>query len=163
MQKYSVAIVEDEVEILNILANLLEEEGAYTVTSFSDPREAYEKLKSNPPDVLLTDIAMPGMTGLELIAALREKIPDLPVVILSAYVDFKHVLKALRLGATDILEKPYKESRVLEVVAVAAELGRIRKKIIQLISATDEASSKEILSELVKTQALLSARSFGND
>ncbi len=163
MHKYTVAIVEDELDILDNLSSLLEEEGIYKVQAFSDPRQAYEALRVDHPDVLLTDISMPGMTGLELIAALREHVPDLPVVILSAFVDFKHVIKALRLGATDILEKPYRENQVLEIIAVAAELGKARKNVLALISKTDSAQSKEIMDALIKVQSLMSTRVFGSE
>jgi len=161
--KYTIAIVEDEVDILDNLNSLLSHEGIYEVKAFSDPREAYESLKGNLPDVLVTDLSMPKMSGLELISSLRSYFPDLPVVILSAYVDFKHVVKALRLGATDILEKPYKEEQVLEIVAVAAELGRARKKVLELIKQTGDKQSAEILESMKKIQELMAIRVFGDD
>lgn len=160
MKKYRLAIVEDEKELLSNLCALLEDEGEYELMPFSDPKEALKALKENPPDALLTDISMPGMTGLELTASLREAIPDLPVVVLSAFVDFNHILKALRLGATDVLEKPYDQDQLLSVVAAAVTLGQARKKVYDLIRESGSEVTDEILQTLRKTQSLLASRAF---
>lgn len=160
MKKYKLGIVEDEKELLSNLCSLLEEEGEYELLAYSDPIEALKALKENPPDALLTDISMPGMTGLELTASLREAIPDLPVVVLSAFVDFNHILKALRLGATDVLEKPYDQSQLLSVVAAAVTLGQARKKVFELIQESESEFKDEIIQTLRKTQSLLASRAF---
>lgn len=160
--KYTLAVIDDETDILDNLVHLLESEGGYEVRAFTSAREAYEVLSKDAPDAVLTDISMPEMSGLELIAGLRENVPDLPVVILSAFVDFKHAVKALRLGATDILEKPYNEEELLDTMAIAASLGKTRKKIFDLIRQSQDESSSEIVNSLKKSQAIMSARSLGD-
>jgi len=160
MKRFRVAIVDDEIDILDNLKTLLEEEGLYETECFSEPSVAFESLKLNPPDVLITDISMPGMGGLELLGALRERVPDLPVIVVSGYLDLPNVTKALRLGATDVVEKPFREEKLLEILALAARVGQARRQVVDILRLTQTDDSNKVLSELQIAQKLLMTRVF---
>ncbi|MEO5666580.1 MAG: response regulator [Bdellovibrionota bacterium] len=158
-QKLEIAVIDDEVDILANLRELFESEG-YLVRCFSDPEIAFSELSRDPPDLLVTDIAMPGLGGLELLAALRNLVPDMPAVILSGYVDLGNVLKALRLGVTDVVEKPYNEDVLMETVALAASVGRSRRKITRILHDSSHEDARQVFSELQRAQKLLATRIF---
>ncbi|MCC3372260.1 response regulator [Cohnella sp. REN36] len=108
------AIIDDESWIREGLSEHINWEriGIELVGSFEDGREALQIIKNNPIDIIMTDIRMPNMTGLEFLAELRKiekHNPDAPtskVVIMSGFDDFKYAQEAIRLGASDYLLKP---------------------------------------------------------
>lgn len=122
-------IIDDEAWIREGLSEHVgwRELGIELVRSFRDGTEAYAYLEQEPVAVVLSDIRMPNMTGLELLAKLHERRgarPDLPlpkVIFLSGYEDFKYAQEALRLGAVDYLLKP------AEVEEIEAALARAKR------------------------------------
>ena len=87
--------------------------------------EAFELALKLAPDILLTDIKMPGMNGIELIAKLKEPLPHLKAIIISGYDEFEYAKKALQLGAVDYLLKPVDEQNVTAV------LSQVKKHILE--------------------------------
>ncbi len=108
------AIIDDESWIREGLSEHIDWEriGIELVGSFEDGLEALQEIRNNPIDIIMTDIRMPNMTGLEFLAELRKiemNHPDTPsskVVIMSGFDDFKYAQEAMRLGASDYLLKP---------------------------------------------------------
>lgn len=100
-------IADDETMIKKSLKVIVERTNLFEVTgAFTNGREALEFMKANPVDLLITDIRMPVMDGLNLIAALRETGIETAVIILSGYGEFEYAQRAIRYGATDYLLKP---------------------------------------------------------
>lgn len=109
----NVLIVDDEENSRLYLANILHElYPDLTIQMASSPTEALFILKHQCLDVLLLDIEMPGMTGLELLKELRDEINDIPVIFVSAYKQANFIQKALRLNAIDYLDKPVDPSEL---------------------------------------------------
>jgi CheY-like chemotaxis protein len=108
----TVAVVDDEPALCAAYAAALETAG-YHVVTFRDGHEALRKLAANPPHVLVTDVVMPGMSGLELAAGLRELYPRLPVLVVSGYVPTSE--RTLD-GATEHLDKPVRPVRIVEAI-----------------------------------------------
>jgi DNA-binding NtrC family response regulator len=154
-----IAVVDDEVDVLDNLKDLLELEG-YQVRCYSDPLLAFEEVSRDVPDLLLTDIAMSGMDGLELLSAMRNIVPDLPVLVLSGYIDLNNLTKAIRLSATDVITKPYNNEELLEAVALAVSVGRCRKRIAQILGDSKLPESQDVMTELRRAQKLLAARAL---
>lgn|GEM_PF-2638690 len=146
--KFRIAVVDDELELLDNIICLLEENKEYQVVGFTDPVEALRRLRDEAPDLLITDISMPNMGGLDLLASLRVNVPDLPAIVLSAYVDVDSCLKALRLGVMDVIEKPYKNEELLDSVALGARVGRARAKIARVLRDPNSNENAKILDEL---------------
>lgn len=119
-------IVEDEVNIRECLEHLFpwENIGISVVKSFANGNDAYKYILSNPVDILLTDIRLPTISGLELIAMLRESQYNLPVVVLTAFKQFDYAQQAVKLHVHDFLLKPIKyEDLVSAMIAIKEDLS----------------------------------------
>ena len=113
-----IAVVDDDESVQNALQDLLEAVGLPT-RSFGS---AEEFLKSGPPrntKCLVTDIRMPGMSGLELQAKLNAEQLSIPIIFITAHGDEKMRLQAMRAGAVDFLTKPFDEQVLLDAIQAA--------------------------------------------
>lgn len=106
MDRKTILIVEDEPLIAESMSRTVEESGYEAVVAF-EGESGWRKYKETKPDLVLTDIRMPGISGLDLLQMIRAADPRTPVVIVSAYCDLQTRLTAFRLGANDFLEKPW--------------------------------------------------------
>ena len=118
-----VFLVEDEVIIRNGIKNCIdwEAEGYEFVGEASDGELAYPQIIELKPDVLITDIKMPFMDGIELSKLVREKLPDIKIVIVSGYSEFEYAKEAIQLGVTDYLLKPISAEKLLEAISKIKE------------------------------------------
>ena len=123
MQGGRILIVDDEPMVRETIAQVLRDEG-YTVEVADDGRDALIKLDAHRPDAVLLDLMMPGMNGRQFLTALREERGDetLPVVVMTAVHGVGE--RALSLGATDIVEKPFDVDDLLNKVALAVYRSR---------------------------------------
>jgi DNA-binding NtrC family response regulator len=110
----TVFIVDDEPEIVEILSDLVGSLG-FKVTGFTDPKVMIDAFRLGTPDLVLTDHKMPGTTGLELLSLVRKINPDVPVVMISGYLDRKELIQAISAGVFAVIEKPFDSDRVLQV------------------------------------------------
>jgi two-component system, OmpR family, alkaline phosphatase synthesis response regulator PhoP len=108
-----VLIIDDESGLRHTMAQVLQRAG-YEVTTAANGKEGFELVKEHPFDLLYLDIRMPDMNGLELLKTIHGKLPDLPVVLVTAHPDLDSAVKALRLGAIDYLLKPLKPSEMVD-------------------------------------------------
>ncbi|OGV41253.1 MAG: hypothetical protein A2X46_01665 [Lentisphaerae bacterium GWF2_57_35] len=113
----NILAVDDEAVILTILKYLVEAIGA-SVTPASNAVDALQYLREHPSDVdlLITDLNMPGMNGFDLLKAVRQLAPALPVIVLTGRDDREAVLQALQLGANDYLDKPVHKTALLQSI-----------------------------------------------
>ncbi|MCC6407083.1 MAG: response regulator transcription factor [Planctomycetes bacterium] len=114
-------IVEDEVHLAEVIADNLELEG-YAVEVVGDGREALEKIRREPPALVLLDVMLPGMDGFEVCERLRAEKVDVPILFMTARSDADDRIRGLELGGDDYLGKPF-ELREL-MLRVAAILKR---------------------------------------
>ncbi len=110
-----ILLVDDEESIRKAFARLLRQVG-YTVECSSDGEEAAQIIDLQPVDLVIADIRMPNMDGFELLHLLQAKTPDLPVILMSGYIDNDLFEKADREGAYMILSKPIDIEGFLEIV-----------------------------------------------
>ena len=106
---YAIMIVEDEELIRQGLTSLVDYEqfGMTVINQAKNGREAWEKFQDQPADILLTDINMPQMNGLDLAHLVKEQSPSCHIIFLTGYDDFEFARKAIKLGADDYLLKPF--------------------------------------------------------
>jgi len=123
--KGRVLVVDDEPSARSGLERLLTGEG-YTASSAPDGATALDLSLEVPPDVVITDLRMPGMDGLALLGHLRERDPHLPVIVVTAYGEVASAVAAMRAGATDYLTKPVD----LDVLVMALERATERRSLI---------------------------------
>jgi len=122
----AILIVDDEPNIRRLLASLLEAEG-YTTRAAATGEEGLAAVADQEPDVVLLDLALPGASGLEVLASLRESHPALPVVMMSGRATLNDAVRATKIGAFHFIEKPLSAEAVLLTVASAIELRRARE------------------------------------
>jgi len=115
-----VMVVDDDAETLALMREIVAKEG-FEVETAEDAETALRRLEQWQPELLITDIHMPGMDGLALLAAVREKEPDIPVVLLTAYGSLKTAVDAIKAGAFDYLSKPFVVEDIRLVVRRALE------------------------------------------
>ena len=110
-----VFLVEDEVVMRNGIKNNIpwEQEGFEFVGEASDGELAYPLIKREKPDILITDIRMPFMDGLELSRLVKKELPQIKIIILSGYNEFDYAKNAISIGVTDYLLKPISSAKIL--------------------------------------------------
>ena len=113
-------LVDDDNEMRAAIAQWMELSD-YTVHSFSEARSALEQLTKDFPGVVVTDVRMPQMDGMEFLASINAFDADIPVVLITAHGDVEVAVRAMRAGAYDFIEKPFEPERLLEVVIRASE------------------------------------------
>ena len=131
-----VLIVDDDETIRDTLYELLSE--LYVCQTAETAEKAFARLEADEYDVVLTDISMPGLSGLELLGHVRQKFPDTPVIIISGIGDQEHAQGLIRLGAFDFLLKPFSLDVVEKSVRRAVEY---RKRQMEENPCEDDESS----------------------
>ena len=129
-----VLVVDDDPDVALLVKTVLERRAGCTVDIVEDGRVAIERMTEVRPDVVVTNIEMPGLSGLELLAELRRTSPHVPVIVMTAHVSVEYAVSALRAQADEFLTKPLDNTRLIEVVTRLAAEGRRRR---------DEARPKE--------------------
>jgi len=112
--------VDDEAGVRRAVAKTLERLGS-KVTCFARAVDCLERLRSKRCDLLITDVKMPGMTGLQLLAEAKRVAPWLPVLVITGYGDVPMAVRALKQGALDFIEKPLDRKRFLWAVEEALQ------------------------------------------
>ena len=132
----TVFLIDDDPGVRDSLALLLSLKGLSTQL-FASAESFIETYQPDQAGCVLTDLRMPGMTGLELQAALRERRLDLPVVVLTAHGDVATARAALKNGAFDFLEKPIDDAMLLDVLHNALRVDRERRAAATARSSSD--------------------------
>ena len=117
-----ILVVDDDDAIRDTLYELLSEE--YLCQTAETAEKALARLEADAYDVVLTDISMPGLSGLELLGHIRQKFPNTPVIMISGIGDHDHAQGLIKLGAFDFLLKPFSLDVVEKSVQRAVEYGR---------------------------------------
>ena len=122
-----ILIIEDESAIRRVLTRILSEENdSYEVEEAEDGVSGYEKIKNNDYDLVLCDIKMPKMDGVELLEEVKKIKPEIPMVMISGHGDMETAIQAMRLGAFDYISKPPDLNRLLNTVRNALD----RKQLV---------------------------------
>lgn len=129
--KYTVLIVDDNKDMQFNLTSILNDEN-YNTASANDGIAALEKVKEIEPDVVLLDIRLPGMDGMEVLAKIKSFNYDIQVIMLTAFGDIKGAVTAMKLGAFDYLTKPFDTEELLLIISKALESLKLNKEVIQL-------------------------------
>ena len=124
--KDMVYVVDDDEAVRDSLAWLLEGAG-YRVQAFDSAESFLDRFDANKVSVLVLDIRMPGMTGLELQEVLTQRGALVPIIFITGHGDVPMAVQAMKLGAADFLEKPFNETILRELVAKLMEIARVRR------------------------------------
>lgn len=127
-----ILIADDEQEIAQSLGYLIHHDGLTPLLA-RDGTAALQMVRAGDPDVLLVDIQMPGMGGMELLGKVRELDPDLPVILITGFAEVRGAVQAIRAGAHDYLAKPFDHREVLRVVHRALNERQLKLELKQLV------------------------------
>lgn len=147
-----VLVVDDE-ENLRRVTQLKLQQAGYEATTASDGAQALELLARHPQDLIITDLKMPGMSGMDLLRRVKEDYPEVIVIVVTAFGTIESAVEAMRLGAHDYIIKPVNADALKLVVSRALEHHRLREEVKNLRSMVD---SKYGFENIVgKSKALL--------
>jgi LmbE family N-acetylglucosaminyl deacetylase/ActR/RegA family two-component response regulator len=119
-----VLVVEDDPDAARFVVSVLRGRGGFDVIHTADPAAALNRVSAESWDLVLTDVEMPGMTGLEMLESLRRVAPDLPVAVVTAHATLDNAVTALRSRADEFLDKPLLPDRLLATVTALVAKGR---------------------------------------
>lgn len=160
-----ILIIEDEAAIRRVLVKILtEENNTYKVSEAEDGLEGIELIKKNDYDLILCDIKMPKMDGVEVLEALKKIKPEIPIVMISGHGDLDTAVNTMRLGAFDYISKPPDLNRLLNTVRIAldrkelvVENTRLKKKVDQKYEMVGNSDAivqiKDMIEKVAPTEA----------
>lgn len=165
---YSVLLVDDEPMIREGLKTIInwEEQGYEVIDTASNGREAVEKFNALNPDLMILDIRMPGMTGLEVIEHLREEGNKGHFLILSGHADFDYAKKAISFGVDGYLLKPVDEDEIIEELERVKNMLERDKKVKQHVSNEDLFYREHLIESMIfddRTWAQEQVKDWGLD
>ena len=132
-----ILIIDDEKNYLLVLQTLLEDEG-YTVTALSDPETALAFLQESEVDVVVTDMKMPRITGLDVLERVKKQWPYIPVLIMTAFGTIDSAVETMKYGAFDYITKPFSNDELLLSIHNAVELAQAHREYKLLQEAMQE-------------------------
>jgi two-component system, NtrC family, response regulator AtoC len=127
-----VLIVDDEVNIRRVLAAMLKREG-YEVTTAADGEQALGVLAKTPVHVVVTDLVMPRLGGMELLRRVTQDLPDVPVIVITAHGSVDSAVAALKAGAFDYITKPFEQEELKKVIAKATRAHDLERQNLHAI------------------------------
>jgi two-component system response regulator HydG len=130
-QQPSILVVDDEQGILDTLRILLKNEG-FDVTAVQGGKAGLEALRASVPDIVLTDVKMPGVSGIEILTAVKEQDPETPVILMTAQASLQSAIQAVNEGAFRYIQKPFSNDDMVSVCRLAAEHRLLRAENKQL-------------------------------
>jgi serine phosphatase RsbU (regulator of sigma subunit) len=135
---FRVLVIDDDADVAQYIRLILERRAGCEAVAITDPSIAVETAEAFRPDVVVTDIEMPGTTGLDLITLLRAALPGLPVVVVTAHVSVDYAVRAMRSQANELLTKPIVSSELVAVVTrLALERRRSQEDAGELVRAAE--------------------------
>ncbi len=161
-----ILIIEDEPAIRRVLTKILSEESeTYKVEEAEDGISGFEKIKNNDYDLVLCDIKMPKMDGVELLEAVKKIKPEIPMVMISGHGDMETAINTMRLGAFDYISKPPDLNRLLNTVRNALDKKQLvvenkilKKKVNKNYEMIGNSEPINIIKEMIDKVAIKDVR-----
>lgn len=141
MDKSRALVIDDELHLRESLAEIMNEDFGLVETATDGP-SAILKIAQFDPDIILTDFKMPGFDGVELIRRIRAAGSNIPVILVTAHADKELALSAIRLGVSDVLEKPFTFDSVRQCVQRVLQISNSHENITELKKKHGENSAE---------------------
>jgi PAS domain S-box-containing protein len=148
-RKWKLLLIDDDPGIRKVMSITLEDAG-YTVATAPDGESGIALCSEMSPEIIITDVRMPGMDGLEVLSAIKERHPDKEVIVVTAFSELDFAVKSLQLGASDFITKPINDD-ALEIALKRAKERYITRKELRDYTALIEEKWMETAEELAKT------------
>ncbi len=146
MSRGHILLVDDDRDLLKAATEWLEISG-FSVSAFDRPEEAYRQLRCEEPDVVVTDIRMPGIDGMTLLNSIVRTHGEVPVVLMTGHGDVTLAVRAMKQGAEDFVEKPYDADYLLSVLDKAVEKRRLKQELARLQGLVQEGVRPEVVGD----------------
>lgn len=117
----TIVIVDDEPDLLDLLKLILTEKTEHRVLTTANPHQAIEWCQAYQADLLISDLRMPEMEGIELLKIIKQRDPNLPLILITAYGTIESAVEAMRHKAFDYITKPFKKEQILMTVEKALQ------------------------------------------
>jgi len=128
---YKILVVDDDLEMCGLLSDVLKGEG-FSTTALSESLEASKVLKREEFDVMITDLKMRGLKGLDLLEEAKRIAPLTPVIIITAFGTIESAIRAMKIGAFDYITKPFQMDELILTVKKAMENRLLKKEVVRL-------------------------------
>jgi DNA-binding NtrC family response regulator len=136
-----ILLIDDEKIALSNLSHVLEREG-YQVTACMDGESGLAEMQTTEFDLVLTDLRMPGINGMDVLHHIHETTPEVPVIMITGHASLDSAVEAIKAGAYHYITKPFRLAEAREVVRAALELRRIKRENTQLKRHIEDLSSR---------------------
>ena len=123
-----ILIVDDEPDMLRLLSMIIKEKTSYEVATTNNPLEALEMAKKGGFDLLVADLKMPGLNGIELLESVRRFDEDIPTIIITAYATVEAAVETMQKGAFDFMTKPFRKEQILFTIERALKWVRLQRE-----------------------------------
>jgi DNA-binding NtrC family response regulator len=123
-----ILIVDDEPDMLKLLSMILREKTSYEITTTNNPMEAIELAKQGGFDLVISDLKMPGLDGMEIIDAVKKIDEDIPVIIITAFASVESASEAIQKGGFDFITKPFRKEQILFTIDKAFKWLKVQKE-----------------------------------
>ncbi len=120
--------VDDEPDMLKLLSMIIREKTPYEITTTNNPMEALELAKKGGFDLVIADLKMPGLDGVELLEGIRRIDEDIPVIIITAYGTIESATETMHKGAFDFITKPFRKEQILYTIEKAFKWLRLQRE-----------------------------------
>jgi DNA-binding NtrC family response regulator len=121
-------IVDDEPDMLKLLSMIIREKTPYEVITTNNPVEAFELAKKGGFDLIIADLKMPGLDGIELLDAVKKIDPDIPFIIITAYATLESATEAIQKGGFDFITKPFRKEQILFSIEKALKWLKVQRE-----------------------------------
>ncbi|WP_339716364.1 response regulator, partial [uncultured Sneathiella sp.] len=148
-----ILIVDDEADIRELVAGILEDEG-YETRMAANSDQCLAEIAHRRPSLMILDIWLRGskLDGIEILQAVKKDQPDLPILMISGHGNIETAVQAIKLGAYDFIEKPFKAERLIQLVDRVLEAIRLRREVAELKTRGSELTNELICRSHVMIQ-----------
>ena len=127
-----ILVIDDEVDMLSLIRLILTEKTDYEVVTTNNPLAVSDLLSEKKFDVIVTDLKMPIMDGMDVVDAIRKRDPLVPIIIITAYGSVDSAEEAVKKGAFDYITKPFRQEQLLISLKRALEWFALKKEYLEL-------------------------------
>ncbi len=149
--------VDDEIHMLTLLERIVTEKTPYRIRTVNNPLEVPSILESETFDIIIADLKMPGMDGLDLLRSIKSKNREEEVIIITAFGSMESSIEALALGVFDYVTKPFKKEQIILTIDRAMRWQKLRRELKELVASFElepwEAAEKALKKEYMRRLA----------
>ena len=133
-----ILIIDDEVDMLMLLRMIIEDNTDYDVETTNSSTEGIKLFREENYDLVITDLKMPGLDGMDIFDKIKELKPEVPVIIITAYGSMETSDEALRKGVAEFITKPFRKDSILFTIRRVLELASVRRENVELKRRLEE-------------------------